>query len=107
MVPARNDGSPDPGGSSTDRRADGGASPGFDEAALYRVVRAAVKDALLDVLGTLLLVGVAFVLVLAGGQAVVSSGSSGGALLGLAVAGFGLYLAAATLEVVPPVREWI
>lgn len=40
--------------------------PGFDEAALYTVVRDAVKDALLDVIGTVLLLGIAFVLVIAG-----------------------------------------
>jgi hypothetical protein len=106
MVPAPNDTPPDP-----ERQArswaDGGESAGFDETALYTVVRAAVKDALLDVIGTLLLVGIAFVLVAAGGQAVVASGSVGTAALGLLVAGFGLYLAAATLEIVPPVREWI
>ncbi|MDX1748647.1 MAG: hypothetical protein R3324_22165 [Halobacteriales archaeon] len=82
-------------------------APEFDEAALYTVVRAAVEDALLDVIGTLLLVGIAFVLVLAGGQAVVASDSIVATLLGVAVAGFGLYLAAATLEIVPPVREWV
>lgn len=107
MVPDPNDASSDPEGEPAGPGTDGGASPGFDEATLYRVVRAAVKDALLDVLGMLLLVGVAFVLVLAGVQAVLASGSTAGAAVGLAVAGFGLYLAAATLEVIPPVREWV
>jgi hypothetical protein len=90
---------------------DGGAGPGFDEAALYVVVRDAVKDALLDVIGTLLLVGIAFVLVLAGGQALFASLTTGartpavviGSVVVIAV---GVYVAAATLEIVPPIREW-
>ncbi len=105
MVPAPNDTSPDP-----ERRAaleaDGGEPVELDEVTLYTVVREAVKDALLDVIGTLLLVGIAFVLVAAGGQAVVSSGSVAETGLGLLVALFGLYLAATSLEVVAPVREW-
>jgi hypothetical protein len=113
MVPASNDATVGPEGDAGPET-DGGSpaggdrtDPGFDEAALYTVVREAVKDALLDVIGTLLLVGVAFVLVVAGGQAVLASGSTATAAIGVAVAGFGLYLAAATLEIVPPVREWV
>lgn len=94
--------------------ADGATGAGVDEARLYRVVHAAVKDALLDVIGTLLLVGIAFVLVVAGGQAIVASvpltgGASAslpGIVAGLGVVTAGLYLAAATLEIVPPIREW-
>jgi hypothetical protein len=79
---------------------------GFDEAALYTVVRNAVKDALLDVIGTVLLLGIAFVLVIAGIQALFSSISLGTVAVGLGVAAFGVYLAAATLEIIPPIREW-
>jgi len=88
---------------------DGGEpfDPGFDEAALYTVVRDAVKDALLDVIGTVLLVGIAFVLVIAGVQAVFSSISLGTAAVGFGVAVVGVYLAAATLEIIPPIREWV
>lgn len=87
---------------------DGGESfaPGFDEAALYRVVRDAVKDALLDVIGTVLLLGIAFVLVIAGIQAVFSSISLGTVAIGIGVIAVGVYLAATTLEIVPPIREW-
>lgn len=86
----------------------GGEPPttGFDEAALYTVVRDAVKDALLDVIGTLLLLGIAFVLVIVGIQAVFSSISLGTVAVGIGVAAFGVYLAAATLEIIPPIREW-
>ncbi|MFC7767496.1 hypothetical protein ACFQS5_01930 [Salinirubellus sp. GCM10025899] len=107
MVPDPNDRSTGSGPGVTARETDGGSPPELDEAALYRVVRAAVEDALLDVLGTLLLVGVAFVLVVTGGQAVVASDSTAGTALGLVVAVGGVYLAAATLEVIPPVRDWL
>jgi hypothetical protein len=87
---------------------DGGEhpTPGFDEAVLYTVVRDAVKDALLDVIGTVLLVGIAFVLVIAGAQAVVSALSFGTVAVGVGVAAVGVYLAAATLEIIPPIRDW-
>lgn len=85
---------------------DGGTSPGFDEAALYTVVHAAVKDALLDVIGTLLLVGIAFVLVVTGARALLSATSTPRLVAGLGFVAVGLYLAAATLELVPPLREW-
>jgi len=87
---------------------DGGEplAPGFDEAALYTVVRDAVKDALLDVIGTVLLVGIAFVLVIAGIQAVFSSMSFGTVAVGIGVTAVGIYLAAATLEIIPPIRDW-
>ena len=107
MVPDPNDGPTGPETAASGPEPDGDPLPGFDEATLYRVVRAAVEDALLDVLGTLLLVGVAFVLVVAGGQAVAGSDSAAGTALGVVVALGGLYLAAATLEVIPPVREWL
>ncbi|MEA5409939.1 hypothetical protein VB773_21780 [Haloarculaceae archaeon H-GB2-1] len=80
--------------------------PGFDEAALYTVVRDAVKDALLDVIGTILLLGIAFVLVIVGIQAVFSSISLWTAAIGIGVTAVGVYLAAATLEIIPPIRAW-
>ena len=83
-----------------------GAGAGFDEAALYGVVRKAVEDAILGVIGTLLLVGIAAVFVWTGvAVAAQATGPVGAALGGVAVL-FGLYLGAATLGVVPPAREW-
>jgi hypothetical protein len=87
--------------------ADGGVAPGVDEAALFRLVRDAVKDALLDVIGTLLLLGVGGILVVAGGQLFLSSVSQLGAVVGGFLVVVGLYLAAATLEIIPPVRDWL
>jgi hypothetical protein len=87
-------------------RGDGGA-PGFDEAALYTAVRRAVKDALLDVMGMLLLLGIAFVLVVSGGQALLQTSSPIGVVIGCFLLVIGVYLAAATLEIIPPVRDWV
>jgi hypothetical protein len=86
---------------------DGGVAPDIDEAALFRLIRDAVKDALLDVIGTLLLLGVASVLVLIGVQLYLSSMSGLGAALGGVIVVAGLYLAAATLEIIPPLRDWL
>lgn len=80
----------------------------IDEGALYVVVRKAVEDAVFGVIGTLLLVGLGFVLVWIGGA--MAFGARGGGpvpiVAGVAIALVGLYVAAASLEVVPPVREW-
>lgn len=101
--------SPDSGGSDPDSRGDSddGSGQGFDEVALYRVIHAAVKDALLDVIGTLLLVGVAFVIVVIGAQVLLSSTTTLSIVAGAGLVGGGLYLAAATLEIIPPFRAWL
>lgn len=90
----------------TDTERDGSVDPGFDEVAFYRVMRKAVKDALLDVIGTVLLLGIAFVLVIAGIQAVFTSLSLGTVAIGIGVTAVGTYLAAAALEIIPPIRYW-
>lgn len=95
--------SADPG---TTSRTDDGASPGFDEAALYGVVRSAVEDAILGVIGTLLLTGVAFVLVGFGISLVAGASEMAGVTFGGVAIVVGLYVAAATLRVIPPIREW-
>jgi len=95
---------PDDSSANAQRASD---DPGFDEAALFTVIRAAVKDALLDVIGTLLLVGVAFVLLVVGAGAATEANSLVELAASLAVAGFGLYLAATALEILPPAREWL
>lgn len=99
--------SPGPDDTPARLESDGGTAPGFDEARLYTVVRAAVKDALLDVIGTLLLLGVAFVLVVAGVGGLFRASAPAQAVVGAVVLAIGVYLAAATLELVPPVREWL
>ncbi|WP_243700384.1 hypothetical protein [Halorussus pelagicus] len=85
---------------------DGGRDVGFDEAALYGVVRTAVEDAILGVIGTLLLVGVALVITWTGILLATQSVSAAATGFGVVAVAFGLYLGAATLGVVPPAREW-
>lgn len=85
----------------------GGASSALNEEMLYRVVRKAVKDALLDVIGTVLLVGVAFVLAVAGSQAMIWSTSILETVISSILLLVGLYIAAATLELIPPIRRWV
>jgi hypothetical protein len=46
------------------------------------------------------------VLVIAGAQAVFSALSFGTVAVGIGVAAVGVYLAAATLEIIPPIRDW-
>jgi len=82
---------------------------GFDEQALYRVVRSAVEDAILGVLGTLLLLAIAAFFVWVGGAMLLSAAEAGLTLTlgyGIVFLAFGLYLGAATLDLVPPLREW-
>ncbi|WP_248898201.1 hypothetical protein [Haloplanus halobius] len=67
----------------------------------------ATEDTLIDMIGTILLVAVSVILIVAGGQAIIWSLSPLGMAAGVAVTVFGVYLVAATLELVPPVREWV
>ncbi len=85
---------------------DGGAEIGFDEAALYGVVRKAVEDAILSAIGTLLLVGVSSVIVWVGVTVLLEADALFGTAFGAAALLLGLYLAAATLKIIPPVRKW-
>lgn len=88
-----------------------GSTPveGLTEAELYVLIRKATEDAILGVIGTVLLVGIGFVLAYAGLSAALFGGLDGDpavAVGALALGVFGLYVAAATLGVVPSVREW-
>lgn len=95
-------------GTDTDTDREPTAPEPIDEELLYAIIREAVEDALLGVIGTLLLVGIGFVLIWVGVVALASPGDAGplGRFVGVALISFGLYLAAATLRVIPPVREW-
>ncbi len=57
--------------------------------------------------GTLLLVGVAVVLVWTGVTIALYGTSIVGLVAGIAAIVFGLYLGLATLEIIPPIREWL
>lgn len=107
MVPGT-ERSPDssPSEGRTDTESDGGIAAGFDDAALYAVVRSAVKDALLDVLGTVLLVGIGVVFVVAGVGATIRAPSLASIAVGVWFVALGIYLAATALELIPSVRDW-
>lgn len=96
---------PPPNGSP---KTDGGYDAGIDEERLYHTVRSAVEDAILNVLGTLFLLGLSLVLVLYGAIVAANAFSGGGLvpiLFGIGLIGAGFYLAAATLELIPSIRE--
>lgn len=79
---------------------------GLSEEELYVVIREAVEDAMLGVIGTLLLVGIAFVLVYTGGALLVGGGTPESLVLGFVGVAVGFYVAASALKVIPPIREW-
>lgn len=94
----------------TDERTDGGTTPvaELSETEFYTLIRTAFKDALLDVIGTVLLVGIGLLLFWAGvaGAVRAATGDSPGlALLGIGLATVGVYVAAAALEYVPSVFD--
>lgn len=88
-----------------DARTDGGYDAGLDEDELYLVVRTAVKDAMLDVIGTLVLLGFALGLVWIGGMLAVDGDSAGFVVAGGAFVALGAVLAALALELIPPIRN--
>jgi hypothetical protein len=88
---------------------DGG--PGFDQEALYRAVQAAVEDAILGAIGTILLVGVGTVIGFAGLSFLLRTVGEGGLSVlplaaGVWLLAIGVYIVASTLGVVQPVRDW-
>lgn len=84
-----------------DARADGGVAVDLDRDELYAVVREALRDAILDVLGTVSLLAIALVFVFVGARGVVVGSST---TIGVAFVVGGVLLAAAALEFVPPFR---
>ncbi|NUC74371.1 hypothetical protein HTZ84_19080 [Haloterrigena sp. SYSU A558-1] len=71
---------------------------------LYTVIRTAVRDALLDVLGTVLLLGLALLFVATGARALADP-SSGGTALGVGGILVGFGIAASALGLGPSIRE--
>jgi hypothetical protein len=92
---------------SSTSKTDGGVAPGFDEATLHFVVRSAVEDALLSVIGTLLLVGVACVIIMTGASIFLAPISPLGKIIGAILVVVGFYIAGVTLEIIPSVSDWI
>lgn len=93
-----------------EERSDGGDVPVGDLTSeeFYRVVRSAVEDAFLGVIGTVLLVGIGFFLFVTGVTATVRVGSAEApvvAVLGVGLALLGVYVAAAALDYAPSVED--
>jgi len=84
-----------------------GGHPGIDEDELYAVVHDAVEDAILGVVGTLLLLAVGFVLFLSGVGALFDTESTAALGLGLTPALVGLGLFLGTLRNVLSAGEWV
>lgn len=79
----------------------------IDEGTLYVIIRQAVEDAIMGVIGTLLLVGVALVLVWFGVMVTASAFNSNrtAAFGGIFVILIGFYMALSALEMIPPLSD--
>jgi hypothetical protein len=84
---------------------DGGTLDEVEREELYAVVRAAVKDALLDVAGTVALLGLALLFVATGARGLLEAAGTTGAVVSLALVGLGFASAAVALDLVPSIRE--
>ena len=91
-------------GDETEAKFDGGTVDGLEQAELYTVVRSAVRDALMDILGTVALLGFALLFVAVGGQAAISGSTTTTIALGAGAVVVGFAIAAAALDLVPPFR---
>lgn len=89
----------------TKPKPDGGTATEADHEELYAVVRAAVKDALLDVVGTVALLGFALLFVATGVRGLLEAAGTTGAVASLALVGLGVVVAAVALDLVPSIRE--
>ncbi|WP_049929091.1 hypothetical protein [Halopiger goleimassiliensis] len=91
--------------SDADLEPDGGEPVGVSSEELYTVVHAAVKDALLDVLATLALLGFALVFLYAGATSLLEGSTGFEYVVGGATVGLGLAFAAAAFDLVPSFHE--
>lgn len=105
MVPGDEDRSPPSRGSSADGPPHH-PDPGFDEDRLYAVVHRAVEDAVLGAIGTVIFVLIAVGLVWVGIAVVAANPTPLGIVFGGVAIVAGFYLAASSLEVIPPIRAW-
>ncbi|MDG5817746.1 hypothetical protein [Natronococcus sp. A-GB7] len=89
----------------TKPKPDGGTVNEGDREELYAVVRAAVRDALLDVAGTVALLGFALLFVATGVRGLLEAAGTTGAVVSLALVVLGFAIAAVSLDLVPSIRE--
>lgn len=85
--------------------ADGAAVGDLEAEELYAVVRTAVRDALLDVLGTVALLAFALLFVYAGARLLVAAPAAGGLAVGIGCIVVGVGIAASALGLGPSVRD--
>lgn len=79
----------------------------FDEQLLYPVIREAVEDAILGVLGTILLLGIGILFIWFGVMLLAFSFRGIPQLVfGIFAIVAGIYLAASSVKIIPPIREW-
>ncbi|WP_293027159.1 hypothetical protein [Natronococcus sp.] len=86
-------------------KSDGGTSLEADREELYAVVRAAVRDALLDVVGTVALLGFALLFVATGVRGLLEAAGTAGAAVSLVLVALGVVIAVVALDLVPSIRE--
>ncbi|MDS0301403.1 hypothetical protein NDI76_21985 [Halogeometricum sp. S1BR25-6] len=91
---------------SPEDRTDSEHDVGFDEQALYVVVRKAVEDGILGATGKLVQIGVSVLIVWFGMLSAFSEQSIIASVSWVVVAILGLYLIATALEIIPSVRDW-
>jgi hypothetical protein len=85
----------------SDPKSDGGVAVETSRDELYSVVRRAVRDAMLDVVGTVFLLGIALLFVAIGGQIVLGAASNTARGIGATVVVLGLVLGFAAVDYVP------
>ncbi|ARS89822.1 hypothetical protein [Natrarchaeobaculum aegyptiacum] len=88
-----------------DLETDGGEPTEMSPEELYTVVNAAVTDALLDVLATVVLLGLGLLFVAGGLQGIFESSDAISYVASGALLGFGLVLIAVALDLVPSFHE--
>ncbi|EMA33593.1 hypothetical protein [Haloarcula japonica] len=96
-----------PSDTSTDPPATDGSAAALSEEELYAIVRVAAEDAVLGALGTLMLVGIGIVLIATGASTLLADVTPVSLLVSVVFIGFGVYLTASSLGVIPPAREWV
>lgn len=95
-------------GTDSDVETDGGeTAPGVPRDELYTVVRAAVKDAIFDLLATALLLGIGLLFIVAGVRGLLGASAGLGYVFGGANLGLGLVFIAAAFDLIPSFHERI
>ncbi|QCS42612.1 hypothetical protein [Natrinema versiforme] len=89
----------------TDGDADPGDAHGLTQGELYTVLRTAITDALLDVLGTVFLLAIALLFVVTGVYGLLVGPSRTGVVVGTVFVALGAAIAAVALDYVPPFSE--